>query len=802
MNLILNNFRCHRKAEFKFQTNSLILIKGDSGAGKTSLLLAIEHCLYAPRAVEALPKGEKANRNLQCSVELKFSNGLTVYREKSPNTRLVVIAPGVGQLIDVPAQAYIESLFGSHEIWLATTYVSQKSFNYMLEATNAEKLALLNCLAFQQEDPEKKIKQIEARFNQESSELKTMEIAYNQELAIFNRDIQNVNPQTSWGITEEQYKSIQAELQALQQAYPQLYASFNEANQIKGQIRYIESEVADLTQRITPLGPIDLVTKAKRLAELHQLRKEYLDFNQLWIQSDMLKQSILDIQSPPVKLEDITAVQLVESKVASRLNVCQRYRLSSKQEIEERIRLLDSALQAWPTQRLIARKLQLKNMTTPDEVEDQESKIKQLESERAKLDPDLQALQAKLYTIDVELRDLQTLLSCPACAAPLRMQQGKLHSTGLSPKSSAELDKQRAALMEEIKSLNKQKADLAVLITQSYQKQTLFTEYKLRQKELESLAHLPETLQQLPQIDQTELSELRNMLASWCEPPLVSSHKLQQALENQRRQQELRRLDETLANRQRISQEDYDKIQVEIGQIESEKKKYEEQEFIATQLSQKRTFLQTLKDKCPSTTESDLKANQDKQISLNTILTNHNLYATFCQRSGQLNQQRQALMEKQSKVTIYAKLKAKAVEIEHQMLELITENINSVMADMLSNVFEEPIQASLSTIRELKTGGQKFQVNLKITHDGCPKDFKKDLSGGEKDRVSLALTLALYSASSFPLLMLDECMDSLGATLKDTCLKQIRKFTKGKSALVIDIGHIEGLYDDCIHIKK
>ncbi len=74
------------------------------------------------------------------------------------------------------------------------------------------------------------------------------------------------------------------------------------------------------------------------------------------------------------------------------------------------------------------------------------------------------------------------------------------------------------------------------------------------------------------------------------------------------------------------------------------------------------------------------------------------------------------------------------------------------------------------------------------------------LSGGEADRVSLALTLAMCRLSKSPILMLDESLSTLDTTTKEMAIKAMTHFTQnlGKTIIVIDHAAIQGNFDNTV----
>ena len=94
---------------------------------------------------------------------------------------------------------------------------------------------------------------------------------------------------------------------------------------------------------------------------------------------------------------------------------------------------------------------------------------------------------------------------------------------------------------------------------------------------------------------------------------------------------------------------------------------------------------------------------------------------------------------------------------------------------------------------------QFAHVNSSIKYKGVEYDDIKQLSGGEGDRISLALILSLNQVSSSPIVMLDECISSLDGTLKEACINSMKTLS-GKTIICVDHEGVEGYYDKTIEV--
>jgi DNA repair exonuclease SbcCD ATPase subunit len=172
----------------------------------------------------------------------------------------------------------------------------------------------------------------------------------------------------------------------------------------------------------------------------------------------------------------------------------------------------------------------------------------------------------------------------------------------------------------------------------------------------------------------------------------------------------------------------------------------------------------------------------------------------MCNKQRELEVKRDQVVQMTSDLTHLQKLRQTAVDVECQQLQTTVDSINNAMSDILDNIFEDPITVRIQLYKQLKSNKSlKPSVNLSISYKGAEYDSINQMSGGEGDRISFALILALNQVSTSPLLMLDESMSSINANLRESCLRSLRESVGiTKTVLVINHEDVEGHYDDVI----
>jgi DNA repair exonuclease SbcCD ATPase subunit len=180
----------------------------------------------------------------------------------------------------------------------------------------------------------------------------------------------------------------------------------------------------------------------------------------------------------------------------------------------------------------------------------------------------------------------------------------------------------------------------------------------------------------------------------------------------------------------------------------------------------------------------------------------YQMYSLASERT-ELERIRSIIIELTNKQTNLNTLKSIIIETTNSALENLVSSINNFTNTILEELFENNMMIELKLYKEIKTGKNRIKpnVNLAVYYKGETYDINA-LSGGEKDRISLALTLSLAALSSSPIVLLDECMAALNTDLREVCIEEFKKFIEMSNKLIINIEHagIMGVYDDVVEI--
>lgn len=152
-----------------------------------------------------------------------------------------------------------------------------------------------------------------------------------------------------------------------------------------------------------------------------------------------------------------------------------------------------------------------------------------------------------------------------------------------------------------------------------------------------------------------------------------------------------------------------------------------------------------------------------------------------------------------TKIENVNELKSLIIEARSTKMFEFIRTVNSLTNSFLQSVFDDHISIELKLYRENKSNSNvRPIVNFNIYYRGNIYDSHLYLSGGERDRLSLALTVAFSLAGKSQLLILDECLSSLDENARELCIKTLKRMASNKTILNVCHSVIEASHDSII----
>ena len=103
------------------------------------------------------------------------------------------------------------------------------------------------------------------------------------------------------------------------------------------------------------------------------------------------------------------------------------------------------------------------------------------------------------------------------------------------------------------------------------------------------------------------------------------------------------------------------------------------------------------------------------------------------------------------------------------------------------------------TNKELKSGKDKLGLFFDVSYKTIKVDIDF-LSGGQRDRVNLAFTLAFSELVQNKMLLLDECISSLDSETSDTVVDTLKEKYKGKLVMCVAHQVNTGVFDQVLNV--
>lgn len=727
MRLTLSNFGIWNKKTFEFHDHGITLISGQSGKGKTTIFRAINYALTG-EGTKLVTLGEK-----KCTVVFEYNN-MVITRCNTPS-RLTVVFDNCTYEGD-EAQSFIYQQIGKN--FEIAGYIQQKGENSFLCMTPADKLRFLEKVAFS-DVPIDELKE-KAREFVSSAELNLFsvqgEMKYLQE--------NPVQQPEKFQYTRDQIKSKIAELRST----AILSANLKQLENEKLQQHLLQQKKLSLSQRISDIHieTVPDVICSNGEEEDVRLHYEYEDYLR---EKKSVNELEMYIQKNQKEIDRLTV----------ELSLIRLPTIEEKSELQSDFIELAATLQHYKTQQVHKRIISSFSQSRYEELG---KSIPQLEEK----------LRCLLQSREVKV--------CPCCKKHLRVTEGRLEvfeSTATTTVGYS-LDKERE-LKTQIADQKKELTNLEVIKCQIDRMPRMEEEIELDQSEFEEAIeknkqeqmklemsekkHAELTKDKNKALNDTNIIKMKSRIKEFygrVEPrlPLRSKLELERAISDRKiREREI----------QKTIQENALKV-TRKSELEKELISLPECKNINTL----ETDLLKIVNEIQTIQQELLKYTQlEKEYQ---VYKEHlELYRTYVNNRKRISQ---TLLEAEKRFTLSKKFREALQTAEMLALNSIIEEINSHLSVYLALFFpENPLTLDLCLFKaNEKTKTIKNQVNIQVGYRGVNTDLAT-LSGGEKDRVNLAFTLALAEIFSIPLLMLDETLSSLDRETTENILEHIQK---------------------------
>lgn len=766
---------------------------------------------------------------------------------------------GLPMYVDQEAQALVEGLFGPLNVVATSCYIPQCSRSGFLGLSQSEKMAFLQRMAFSDEDREQTIAKIESRLNTAMSSYKVMELELQKEfhyLTSIPYDVSKVWNTERMNETRETIQNLQLLLETQERQMRERTRILGILSQMdrerSGLMLVIERGTEVEKEERAEIETSTFQTRIHEIQEkmrVHEGEARQRDRRRMLRESIEKMGTLTEWKDHREAVGDLHGVEMKERARMENESRAKNLGISYTEEartslISQLTAILDAQArkEQWLQTQVQRREQQAQMQALKARAQALKARVSSLRDALRNIPPDtelpsretLRLEREKLLARRGEIVRSQELLSCPSCSHPLRLVHGSSDSRPRLTKESGEvLSTEEAdeglrligtslvALQQEEKKIDVQEENgrrRRGLEEELRTLEPLITEDKEDTEKDEGSQYGKDEKEDpgLP-LNARELAVIRGRLQEALRMEIIpvprpSSVEIRGFMERQRLISELETLGPDvepmpveamrlelmsliskvaeIGKENEMIRGDNRRIRAENERIRTERVRQQmaKERLVSLEMEYHTQNSQIPPEVDPVATRGHLESLRIQLQEAQSHTATHERRERYTQRTAVLQTQHSLLQQ-------LTRLRSAALETECFLLDSVVESLNATLETIIPLLFDKPLNVSLQLFRELKSGVQKPQVNFMIEIQGALYDSINLLSGGEGDRISLALTLAFNSLSSCPLLLLDETLSGLDPELKEVAIRTIRSSAPTKTVLVINHEGTEGIFD-------
>lgn len=747
LTLSLKNFRCWENKTFTFQNNGIILISGISGKGKSTILNAILYVITGNVKNVVTFGKEKANMEVVLSIQ-----DLVITRGKNP-TRFSV-KQGMRVYEEDQAQHLINSYFG-HD-FKHISYIDQDNSNSFVYLSPEAKMTFLRHLLLSAEPIDDIKDKIKAKMDACKKELTTQEATITTSLSFlktlqYNENVCKIGKRH---ITVNNYTdTIETQRANLDTSKKNRVKLVTKCSGLEKDFKTYTEQSARLTKLVEikdELAVYDIDSLTDRRDELVDKKKNIEDHSKYIEERKKYRQQCEELAHLKIKRDAFHPDTFVD------------------------IALLEKMLKHYQT-------------------------ICSLESQIGEDKEDALTTLSELLKTEIShiqrVLDQQHVYECPSCQAPLKMNNGALIKVDAFIREK-EKEMTTGDLLRKQQQLDRVFKDLTLL-------ERATTEYNAHFDALEDL------LKDTPYNTETDFAERIATLKKEERAYTIALNAyttLLQKAEAYKGSKENKESEEE-SETPHDDGDDLFMILEKLASINQSIKRHND-------LQQRVNAIQTAGLQLIEDPSDDIVDTKQKIVEYEQKIDAYTTSIDQLQEWKRVNDANQKFTElstaiqrsKDAKDYLMEELKCcekllyfvKDAETRsiHQFIDSLNKHAGLYIEDFF---LDEDIRVELVTNKELKSGKDKLGLFFDVSYKTIKGDIDF-LSGGQRDRVNLAFTLAFSELVQNKMLLLDECISSLDSETSDTVVDTLKEKYKGK--LVICVAHQvnTGVFDTVLNV--